>query len=184
EPFTARPPRPPGALRIGSFGYPAASKGTDRIIAAFRLLRQRHPDAMLVLAGYHAGRYVQAEGLADEPGLELHDNPPEATLLALMSSVDVAVQLRMQNTGESSGIVPQLLARDVPTITSAIGAFAEYGEAVVALPGPRIDADLCATILAEAEDPLRRQAARRHYVETHGPVDFCRDLLRSDIAGR
>ncbi len=180
--FTPRIAPPGGGLRIGSFGYPSPYKGTDIILAAFRQLRRRRPEARLVLAGYNAARFSLDEGLGAEPGLEVYDNPPMKTLAELMDGVDVAVQLRTHNGGESSGIVPQLLSRDVPTLTSAIGAFREYGEAVRAMPvgcGPEA---LCAAILDEAAQPALRRAARRGYVETHSAADFCAALLNDAMA--
>jgi hypothetical protein len=175
--FRPRPWTPGNAPRLGSFGYPAAIKGTDLIVAAFRRLRETHPGATLVIAGYHAAPYAAAHGLEGEPGIELHDNPPMPRLVELMRGVDVALQLRTINTGESSGVVPQLLSLDVPTISTAIGAFAEYGEAVRDVPIGCSAEDLAAVALEEAADPARRSAARRHYVETHGPRDFCAALL-------
>jgi glycosyltransferase involved in cell wall biosynthesis len=177
DPFTQRTAPPESPLRIGSFGYPAASKGTDAILAAFRHLRGHRPEATLVIAGYNAARYAQEEKLCDEPGLELHDNPSMPRLHALMDSVDVAVQLRTHNSGESSGIIPQLLSRDVPTLTSAIGAFGEYGEAVRTIAPNVGTVELGVAILDEASQPARRRAARRAYVEQRGPGQFCAALL-------
>lgn len=177
ERFMPRGAPPGGGLRIGTFGYPAPSKGTDKVLAAFRQLRRQRPDARLVLAGYHVARYAQEEGLGDEPGLELHDNPPMTMLAKLMDGVDLAIQMRTHNSGESSGIVPQLLSRDVPTIVTAIGAFAEYGEAVRGMPADAGVEELGAAILEEVAQPARRQAARRTYVETHQAGDFCAAVL-------
>lgn len=177
EPFRPRAAPAGSGLRIGSFGYPAQSKGTDAILAAFRHLRRHRPDATLVIAGYNAARYALEEKLCDEPGLEMHDNPAMPKLSALMDSVDVAVQLRTHNSGESSGIIPQLLSRDVPTLASTVGAFGEYGEAVRAVPSGFTPAELSAAILDEASRPARRQAARRAYVDQRRPEEFCAALL-------
>jgi hypothetical protein len=177
ESFRPRPWTSGPAPRIGSFGYPSAFKGTDLIVAAFRRLRQAQPGATLVIAGYHAAAYAGAQGLAGEPGIEVNDNPPMPRLVELMRGVDVAIQLRTLNLGESSGVVPQLLSLDVPTITTAIGAFAEYGEAVRDVPIGSSAEDILVAALEEAADPARRSAARRRYVETHGPRDFCAALL-------
>lgn len=183
EPFRPRPWTPGAAPRLGTFGYPAASKGTDLVIEAFRRLRATQPDATLVIAGYNAAHYMSWHGLSGEPGVEVHDNPPMPRLVELMRGVDVALQLRTHNTGESSGIVPQLLSLDVPTIATAVGAFAEYGEAVRSIDlGCDADA-LLAAALEEAAAPARRSEARRRYVETHGPDDFCAALLAATPAG-
>jgi len=183
EPFRPRPWTPGPAPRLGTFGYPAASKGTDLVIEAFRRLRATRPAARLVIAGYNAARYAAEHGLDAETGVEVHDNPPMPRLVELMRGVDVALQLRARNTGESSGIVPQLLSLDVPTVATAIGAFAEYGEAVRALPLGSDAEALLAAALEEAATPARRSDARRRYVETHGPDDFCAALLAATPAG-
>lgn len=178
DPFVPRLHEPKAGLRIGSFGFlGGASKGIETILAAFRELRRSWPDATFVIAGYSAERYAQQHGLVGAPGVEIHDNPPLPALLALMDSVDVAVQLRMHNSGESSGIVPQLLSRDVPTLVSMIGAFAEYGEAVRGMPVGCGADELIPAILEEAQHPERRRSARRCYVETRRPADFCAALF-------
>ncbi len=182
EPFAPRAQRPAGGLRIGSFGYPARSKGTDAIMATFRRLRQEHPGASLVLAGFNVARYAQEEGLCGEPGLELHDNPPMGRLGELMNGVDVAMQLRKDNAGESSGIIPQLLSRDIPILASDIGAFTEYGGAVRLVPVSHDPEALAAAILEETAQPALRRAARRVYVEQHGPAAFCAALLSDGMA--
>lgn len=175
--FQPRPWTPGAAPRLGTFGYPAASKGTEIVVDAFRRLRAARPGATLVIAGYNAALYAAHNGLANEAGIEVHDNPPMPALVELMRGVDVAVQLRAQNTGESSGIVPQLLSLDVPTITTAIGAFAEYGDAVRTIPLGCGAQDLLAIALEEASGTVRRSEARRRYVETHGARDFCAAVL-------
>jgi glycosyltransferase involved in cell wall biosynthesis len=58
EPFRPRPWTPGPAPRLGTFGYPAASKGSDLVIEAFRRLRATRPAARLVIAGYNAARYA------------------------------------------------------------------------------------------------------------------------------
>jgi hypothetical protein len=88
-----------------------------------------------------------------------------------------------RNTGKSSGIIPQRLSLDVPTVATAIGAFAEYGESVRALSLGCEPEALLAAALKEAATPARRSDARRRYVETHGPDDFCAALLAATPAG-
>lgn len=152
------------------------------MIEAFRRLRATRPEARLVIAGYNAGRYASVHGLCGEPGIEVHDNPPMARLTELMRGVDVALQLRMVDTGESSGVVPQLLSLDVPTVVTANGAFADYGEAVRTVARDCDAEALLAAALEEAAAPARRREARRGYVETHGPGDFCAALLAATPA--
>jgi glycosyltransferase involved in cell wall biosynthesis len=183
EPFRPRSWRPGPAPRLGTFGYPAASKGTDLVMEAFRRLRTIHPGATLVIAGYNAALYATRNGLSGEPGVEVYDNPPMPKLVELMRGVDVALQLRTHNTGESSGVVPQLLSLDVPTVATAIGAFAEYDDAVRTVPIGCTAEHLLVATLEEAADPACRSEERRRYVETHRGRDFCAALLAAPPAG-
>lgn len=122
EPFEEdAPQRRDKAIRIGTFGVPAASKQTDTVIKAFGLIRRTEPEATLLIAGFGAHAYAKAAIREEVPGLLIEDSPPTDRLLDLMRSVDVAVQLRAINTGESSGIIPQLLALNRVTIASSVG---------------------------------------------------------------
>ncbi len=125
------------SLTIGTFGAPSVSKATDVVLAAVRELRRRGVDAKLIVAGFDAQYFADGE-LAKNEGkgwLELAEPTTERELQLDMLKCDVAVQLRRSNLGESSGVVPSLLALGVPTIVSSIGAFAEYGEAAISFDG-------------------------------------------------
>jgi len=126
------------ALTVGTFGAPSVSKGTDVVLAAVRELRRRGVDARLVIAGFDANYFVDGELSKHDDSrswLELAEPSSERELQLDMLKCDVAVQLRRSNLGESSGVVPTLLALGVPTIVSSIGAFAEYGVATLAFEG-------------------------------------------------
>jgi SAM-dependent methyltransferase len=94
-----------------------------------------------------------------------------------MSGVDVAVQLRAFDAGESSGIIPQLLASDVPTLVSPIGAMRDFGAAVRYVPQECDATQLAEVILEEAREPARGQADRDAYAQAHTPARFCLALL-------
>ena len=121
-----------GSLTIGTFGAPSVSKGTNIVIAAVRELRRRGVKAKLIIAGFDANYFADGElaRLEDRTWLELAEPTNERELQLDMLKCDIAVQLRRSNLGESSGVVPSLLALGIPTIVSPIGAFGEYGEAV------------------------------------------------------
>ncbi|MBP0446375.1 glycosyltransferase family 4 protein [Roseomonas sp. SSH11] len=158
---------------IGSFGVPSPYKQTEVVLEAMALLRQRMPEAVLLLAGYGAGDYAQRMGLDGLPYLRVVDAPSDGALLGMMRSVDLAVQLRSGNRGESSGVVPQLLGCGTPVVVSATGSFLEFGDAVRAVP-PGITAEALAAVMAEeiAGGADRREGIAR-YVATHGPEVFC-----------
>lgn len=123
--FTSHP------LTIGSFGAAAWAKGTDVVVEAVKELRARGVASRLVLAGYGAVRFVERETTADDRNwIEAAEPKTERDLQLDMLKCDIAVQLRRNNLGESSGVVPTLLGVGIPTIVSPVGAFLEYGEAV------------------------------------------------------
>lgn len=153
------------SLTIGTFGAPSASKGTDVVLAAVRELRRRGVNARLIIAGFDANYFADAEVTRSErrEWLELAEPATERELQLDMLKCDIAVQLRRSNLGESSGVVPTLVALGVPTVVSAIGAFAEYGDAAVAFEGydPIALADLLQRG-AQVDELAMQRYAREH----------------------
>jgi glycosyltransferase involved in cell wall biosynthesis len=162
-------------LTIGSFGAPSRSKGSDVVLDAVRELRRRGVDARLILAGFDANYFVGAE-LARGEGrgwLELAEPATERELQLDMLKCDIAVQLRRSNLGESSGVVPTLLALGIPTIVSSVGAFAEYGDAVQSFDG--YDPVALADLLQHSQ-PVDQLAMQR-YARDHSLAAYNARLL-------
>jgi glycosyltransferase involved in cell wall biosynthesis len=163
-----------GSLTVGTYGAPSVSKGTDVVLEAVRELRRRGVDARLVIAGYDAGHFAAAEVRKDDrEWLELAEPATERELQIDMLKCDVAVQLRRSNLGESSGVVPSLIALGIPTIVSPVGAFAEYGGAAATFEGydPRLLADML--VRGSAVD----QAEMQRYAIDHSLPQFNARLL-------
>jgi glycosyltransferase involved in cell wall biosynthesis len=168
--------RQDSALTIGTFGAPSVSKGTDIVIAAVRELRRRGVKAKLVVAGFDANYFADGElskNDADRAWLELAEPSSERELQLDMLKCDVAVQLRRSNLGESSGVVPTLLALGVPTIVSSIGAFAEYGDAALTFAG--YDPVALADLLQRG--PRVDELAMQRYARDHSLAAYNARLL-------
>ena len=108
-----------GAAVIGSFGIPHPTKGSELIVAAVRRLNETGFRCRLLLAGFGAEHYLA--GLSAEE--RTYCLPPMDTsdfgfFLSLMASVDVAVQLRVRQHGESSGCISQLLGMGTKLIVN------------------------------------------------------------------
>lgn len=168
-----------GPTSIGTFGLPSTAKRTELIIEAVQLLRRQIPEVMLLIAGYNAAAYATQIGIETLPFVRIEDAPGDRTLLELMRSVDIAVQLRWSDLGESSGVVPQLLASGVPVIVTAVGSFLEYGDAVQAVPPSITATELATILLAELQSPEQRRHSAEQYVAAHGPEKFCQQLMDS-----
>jgi len=96
-------------LIIGTFGIPDNIKGTDRVIAAVREINRSRP-ARLAIVGWRANEYAcNCISPEDRNIVEIVDSPNDAELHRWMKAVDVAVQLRMIQYGESSGVLAQLV---------------------------------------------------------------------------
>lgn len=172
-----------GPTLIGTFGVPSTAKRTELVIEAVRLLRQQISDATLLIAGYDAAAYAAQNGIETLPFVRIEDAPGDRTLLELMRSVDIAVQLRSSNLGESSGAVPQLLASGVPVIVTAVGSFVEYGDAVQVVPRSITAAELATILLTGLQSLEQRRHSVEQYVATHGPEKFCQQLVESLPSG-
>jgi glycosyltransferase involved in cell wall biosynthesis len=168
---------PRATPRIGSFGIPSVNKHTPLLVEAFRILRARRPIELL-LAGYHADYFARTYGYANELGIIIVDAPDDRALEQLMANVDLAIQLRAHNLGESSGAIAQLLAQTTPVLASRVGSFVEFGEAVSFAPESLDAATLADAIEREMGfDIVVRREAMRAYVELHSPKRFCQKLL-------
>lgn len=92
---------------VGSFGIPSTQKFSKEILDAVEFLNNKGLRVKLIFAGYATrGSYVDI----GKDFVTIIDSPDEQTLINLMASVDLAVQLRCkENNGESSGCIAQLL---------------------------------------------------------------------------
>ncbi len=91
-----------------------------------------------------------------------------------LAAADIAVQLRRDSRGETSGAVMDALAAGVPTIANAHGAMAELpADAVLLLPENLTPHDLADALATLAADPALRArlgaAGRAHVTTAHAP---------------
>jgi glycosyltransferase involved in cell wall biosynthesis len=151
------PSLPSDRLVVGCFGHLNPAKRLPQLLAAFELLRERVPEALLLLVGSFA------PGLrVDLPDDAIHvDYAPEERLWSLLQVTDVCVSLRYPTMGETSGIVMRALSVGQPLVVSDVGWFSELPNEV-ALKVPIGDDEvelLAAQLEALAHDPERRAAS-------------------------
>ncbi len=152
-------------LLVGSYGVPGPSKHTRLVIDAVAELRRRGIAARLLISGFDAQTFARREFSGNKPDwIEVDEPATEAQFQVQLARCDVAVQLRDKNLGESSGVVPSLLALGIPTIVSPLGAFLDYGAATARLD--RLTPDALADLLASSHAwPTAEHMAR--YVSEH-----------------
>jgi glycosyltransferase involved in cell wall biosynthesis len=166
-----------GGLRIGTFGIPSGSKKSDLVVSAFQKVRQAKPDASLVVAGFQAAGFAASRQIDSMEGIEVYDSPTDQQFDSLLASVDVAVQLRSSNLGESSGPVARLLYLGKPIIVSRVGAFSELEDAVAYFSEPETPERLAELIISASMDAKLPLAALR-YCESKSPAQFCARLRK------
>ena len=160
------------SLTIGTFGIPSPAKLTDRIITATHIIQQRGIDVSLVIAGFGVRNFARTmAGNLSGVNVKLFDGPTDVQLLHCMTMIDIAVQLRSQNLGESSGIVPQLLALGKGVLVSDIGTFTEFGSAVRTTEAGADATQIAETILEMWRLPVSGERILE-YVKSRTPARF------------
>jgi len=142
-------PRAAGeTLRVGTFGTGGDTKQLGLVAAAMDLLAQHRP-VRLTIAGWSAARQCRRLGIGSQPFIEVHDEPSDEVLAALMREVDVAVQLRVPTHGESSAAVVRLLGLGTHVIVTGEGSFRELPPTLTTgLPSSASAGDVAAAIEA------------------------------------
>lgn len=173
---------------IGSFGHIGAERRLDRVLRALAEIDGATP-WRLVVAGRVDPRLELAK-LAEELDIAdrvaWHDGLDDAEFVAVMDSVDLALNLRYPPMRASSGVLHQLLQLGVPVLISDVVHWREYPDTAVARipPGPDeaeagalcsalqrwiVDADARAAAGREAAEWAARhitpEAMRRSYLE-------------------
>ncbi len=139
EPEDVRPlglPRPASVV-IGCFGNLNPSKRLPQLLQAFGAVRERHPEALLVLAGGVSSAH-DLELQAAEHDLRLGESVVhlgyigDVDIWPLLAACDVLVSLRWPTMGETSGSVIRALSAGRPLIVSDVGWFSELPDSVAA----------------------------------------------------
>jgi glycosyltransferase involved in cell wall biosynthesis len=164
---------------VACIGYLNAAKRIPQLLEAFGRLRERFPDALLVLAG-SAAPDVRLDPESLDGVLRL-DYREESDLWQLLADCDVNVSLRSPTMGETSGMVIRALSLGKPLVVSDVGWFAELPDAVAAkVPVDEFEVETLAAVLVRLaeDDGLRTKmgsAGAKYAVREHG-LDRVADL--------
>ncbi|HVX10982.1 MAG TPA: glycosyltransferase [Pirellulales bacterium] len=168
---------PQDELILSCFGILNGAKYHSEAIEALAALRDDFPQARLIFVGgdLNEGReQLRAAELGVADRVRFFGHAPMETFLELMSVSDLALNLRRPPTrGETSGALLTLLSAGVPTIVTAVDAFASYPDTVVRKIAPlaRQDRTLEHAIRGLLNEPERRRelgrAAAKYVAEVH-----------------
>jgi len=182
-------------LTIASFGFITSTKGLECAIRSLAALKSDHlfhyylvgePDSYFdieeLLRVYNMSDRVSISGFVDF-----------AEFNQRIAETDIAINLRDQTVGETSGSLCRLMASGVPTVVSNIGWFSEIPDdcAIKVDPGPDADVLVSAYLKELSENAeLRRQigANARKFMLAHHTVKETTtkylEFIEQVIAGR
>lgn len=166
------------ACLIASFGGINPKKLTDRLVEAFLEGDwSQQDDVYLILVGaQHSGAFGQQleRRLREHPRgkrVRVTGYVDRQEYLDWLQVVDIAVQLRQQSRGESSGAILDAMAHGLAVVANAHGSSAELPAEAMAMLPDAIDAEALSTILGElvTRPDARRDKGRlaRDWVATH-----------------
>jgi glycosyltransferase involved in cell wall biosynthesis len=146
-----------GSPLIGCFGHVNESKRIPQLYAAFAQLRERRPDARLLVVGSATPRVADLEA---PEGVVREGYVDERRLWSLMAACDIVVSLRSPTMGETSGSVIRALSAGRPLVVSDVGWFSELPDtaAVKVSPDEREVDTLAAALDRLAGDADARRA--------------------------
>jgi glycosyltransferase involved in cell wall biosynthesis len=127
------PVRIDGSPLIGCFGNLNPSKRIPQLLSAFARLRERRPDARLLLVGAPAPRFDLDAIVARSDlgtGVMREAYVDERRLWSRMAGCDICVNLREPTMGETSGTALRALSLGKPLVVSDVGWFGELPDTV------------------------------------------------------
>jgi glycosyltransferase involved in cell wall biosynthesis len=168
---------------IGCFGHLNESKRIPQLYAAFARLRERCPDARLLLVG---GASRRLAGLEAPEGVTREGYVDEERLWSLMAECDVIVSLRSPTMGETSGTVVRALSTGRPLVVSDVGWFSELPDDVaVKVPPDQHEVDTLAAelerLLGDGEARAAMSAAARRLAATEHALERVADLYAATL---
>jgi glycosyltransferase involved in cell wall biosynthesis len=176
---------------VCSFGHIVSNKMYAELIEAWLASPlAANKDCLLVLVGASNGAYgaqlaMQINDSDFGERIKITGWADDSSYKAYLSAADLAVQLRQESRGESSGSVLDCMALGLPTICNAHGSMAELPpEGVWILKDNFKNAELTEALTVLWREPTKRQklgqAARQAVQDAFAPW-HCAELYRDSI---
>ena len=145
-----------GAPLYGCFGHLNESKRVPQLLTAFAQLRERRPEARLLLVGSASARLAR---LQYPQGVIRKEYVPERELWSLMAGCHAIIGLRSPTMGETSGTAIRALSLGKPLVVSDVGWFSELPDgAALKVPVDESEEQTLAAALEALADPEARRS--------------------------
>ena len=176
---------------VCSFGHIVSNKMYVELIEAWLASPlAAEQNCILVLVGSGSGEYgaalskkINASGFSER--IKITGWADDKTFKAYLNAADLAVQLRKESRGESSGSVLDCMAVGLPTICNAHGSMAELPvEGVWHLQAECTRAELTEALTILWREPTKRQklgAGARQVVQQSFAPWRCAEMYRDSI---
>jgi glycosyltransferase involved in cell wall biosynthesis len=168
---------------FGCFGHLNETKRVPQLLAAFELLRERRPEARLLLVGNASVRLGRLE---TPTGVIRETYVPEERLWRLLAASDAVVSLRYPTMGETSAAAVRALSLGKPLVVSDVGWFRELPDDVaLRVPVDEREVEVLAAALELlADHPGVRAAmscAARKLADEEHRLDHVADLYAAAL---
>ena len=168
-----------GGPVIGCFGHVNESKRIPQLYSAFARLRERRPEARLLVVGSWSPRLPP---IPTPSGVVLMDYVPEDELWRLLAAFDAVVSLRWPTMGETSAAAVRALSVGKPLIVSDVGAFRELpDEVAIKVPVGDGEIDALASAMKSAAGNEAMGRAALELARTEHDVGRTADLYLSGL---
>ena len=163
-------PQIPNRPLVVYTGTLEAYQGIDLLIQAFGRVRQRRPDASLVLVGGTPGQVARYRALADEQGLNgeciFTGRVPQTTARCLAQRATVLTSPRVSGSNTPLKVYEQL-ASGIPLVATRIRSHTQVlDDKVCFLVEPTVDG-IANGICEALDNPQRREAVTSHALELY-----------------
>lgn len=157
------------------------NKMSDKVIAMLKKIRDSGIINNIVIAGYNANDYIKSENLNPEE-FSIFSDIGQKTLEDIIANTKFALLPRRINTGETSGLIPIILASGAHPIVSNIGSFSELPDILASKFDNDVYFDKSKDFIVKNIENNYLQASHQSYQQENSLENY-RDKILNSLLG-